>query len=317
MHLGSERLLAGISRAGRKRVRLALSLDMVGVGPSFYVFGIEPSPNRSARLALTQARRQGLRPIYRVGGDSDHAEMSRGGLAAAWLTWRWDNCWHRSLRRRLARERPQAGRGRPRHDRGGTRGARELSDALRAIRGMDDAAVIEASLADPHRFGTVFDRHFDAVHGFAERRLGADLADEIAAETFVRAFDLRGKYDRRRGDARPWLLGIAANLLRRHWRTERRRLAAYARAGAERESAPDQVAGLGELAGALDDLTKDERDVLLLYALAELSYEEIAVALKMPIGTVRSRLARARRRLRARHVGQPVPPTEIEEPFHV
>ena len=182
---------------------------------------------------------------------------------------------------------------------------------------MDDAAVIEASLADPHRFGTVFDRHLDAVHGFAERRLGADLADEIAAETFVRAFDLRAKYDGGRRDARPWLLGIAANLLRRHWRTERRRLAAYARAGAERESEPDQVAGLGELAGALDDLTKDERDVPLLYALAELSYEEIAVALKMLIGTVRSRLWGARRRLRARHVGQPVPPTEIEEPFHV
>ena len=61
-HLGSQRLLAGISRAARKRIRLALSLDMVGVGPTFTVFGIESSPNRSARLALAHARQVGLSP---------------------------------------------------------------------------------------------------------------------------------------------------------------------------------------------------------------------------------------------------------------
>jgi Iap family predicted aminopeptidase len=93
-HLGSRRLLAGISRAGRKRIRLALSLDMVGVGSTLNVIGIEPSPNRSARFALTHARRLGLGPVYRAGRDSDHAELSRGGLPAAWLQWRWDVCWH-------------------------------------------------------------------------------------------------------------------------------------------------------------------------------------------------------------------------------
>jgi aminopeptidase YwaD len=93
-HLGSKRLLAGISRVGRRRIRLALSLDMVGVGPSLNVLGLEPSPNRSARLAITAARRLGLRPIYRTGGDSDHAELTRGGLPAAWIQWRWDPCWH-------------------------------------------------------------------------------------------------------------------------------------------------------------------------------------------------------------------------------
>jgi Peptidase family M28 len=95
-HLGSLRLLAGLSKAGRKRIRLALSLDMVGVGPTLNVIGIEPTPNRSARRALQHARRLGLRPVYRVGGDSDHAELSRGGLPAAWLQWRWDVCWHSS-----------------------------------------------------------------------------------------------------------------------------------------------------------------------------------------------------------------------------
>ncbi|MDQ3874640.1 MAG: M28 family metallopeptidase [Actinomycetota bacterium] len=93
-HLGSKRLLAGISRAGRRRIRLALSLDMVGVGGTLNVLGLEPSPNRSARLAVAAARRLGLRPVYRAGGDSDHAELTRGGLPAAWIQWRWDRCWH-------------------------------------------------------------------------------------------------------------------------------------------------------------------------------------------------------------------------------
>jgi aminopeptidase YwaD len=94
LHLGSGRLLAGISRAGRQRIRLALSLDMVGVGPTFNVRGIEATPNRSARLALERSRALGLGAWYLPGSQSDHAEMSRAGLPAAWIQWRWDPCWH-------------------------------------------------------------------------------------------------------------------------------------------------------------------------------------------------------------------------------
>lgn len=162
-----------------------------------------------------------------------------------------------------------------------------------------DGRVIRRSLADPHLFGTIFERHFDALYGYARRRVGADLAEEVATETFVRAFDRRRTFDSNRPDARPWLLGIAANLLRRHWRTERRRLEAYARAGGL-EAAPAGDATRVEVAAALDSLSRDERETLFLFAVADLSYEEIADALEIPVGTVRSRLARARGRVRQR-----------------
>jgi Peptidase family M28 len=95
VHLGSARLMRGISTAGRRRIRVALSLDMVGVGWSFEVRGLEPAPNRSARLALATGRSLGQPVVYhRDNGLSDHAEMTRGGLPAAWIQWRWDPCWH-------------------------------------------------------------------------------------------------------------------------------------------------------------------------------------------------------------------------------
>jgi RNA polymerase sigma factor (sigma-70 family) len=162
---------------------------------------------------------------------------------------------------------------------------------------MTDAQAIGASLADPEVFAVLFDRHFDAVHGYAQRRVGRDLADEIAAETFTRAFDRRRRYDTTRADARPWLLGIAANLLRRHWRSERRRLDAYARSsGRGHRELSGPIAE--ELAAALRALPRREREPLLLFAWADLSYEEIAAALGLPLGTVRSRMSRARGRLR-------------------
>jgi RNA polymerase sigma factor (sigma-70 family) len=163
---------------------------------------------------------------------------------------------------------------------------------------MTDAQAIGASLADPDVFAVLFDRHFDAIHRYAQRRVGRDLADEIAAETFTRAFDRRRRYDATRPDARPWLLGIAANLMRRHWRTEHRRLDAYVRS-AEREQAELTDPLAAELAAALKALPRREREPLLLFAWADLSYEEIAVALGLPLGTVRSRISRARARLRA------------------
>jgi RNA polymerase sigma-70 factor, ECF subfamily len=164
---------------------------------------------------------------------------------------------------------------------------------------MTDAQAIGASLADPEVFAVLFDRHFDAVHGYAQRRVGPDLADEIAAETFTRAFDRRRRYDASREDARPWLLGISTNLLRRHWRSERRRFDAYARAaGLEHGGGEPAAPVASDLAAALKALSRREREPLLLLAWADLSYEEIAVALGVPIGTVRSRISRARARLR-------------------
>jgi len=78
-----------------------------------------------------------------------------------------------------------------------------------------DADLIADSLTDARAFAALFDRHYDAIAGFLRRRVEPALADELAAETFLQAFDGRGRYDLARRDAAPWLYGIAANLLRR------------------------------------------------------------------------------------------------------
>lgn len=160
-----------------------------------------------------------------------------------------------------------------------------------------DAEAIERSLQDASAFAEIFDRHFPAVHAYTQRRAGIELADEVCAETFARAFDKRRGYDLARPDALPWLLGIATRILHRHWRSERRRLRAYARSAAP-VGVCEHPASAGLLAVAAG-LPRRDRDALLLLAWAELSYEEIAVALDVPVGTVRSRIARARRILRA------------------
>lgn len=95
LHLGSARLLRSLSPPERRGVRIALSLDMVGYGPELNVRGLEPVPNRSARAALAAARRMGLRATYLPDrGLSDHEELTRGGIPAAWIECRWDPCWH-------------------------------------------------------------------------------------------------------------------------------------------------------------------------------------------------------------------------------
>ena len=95
IHLGSARLLRGLSAEGRRRIRLAVSLDMVGVGSRLQVRGLESAPNRSSRLVLGRARALGLAAAYLPDpGWSDHAELTRGGLPATWIQWREDRCWH-------------------------------------------------------------------------------------------------------------------------------------------------------------------------------------------------------------------------------
>jgi RNA polymerase sigma-70 factor (ECF subfamily) len=185
-----------------------------------------------------------------------------------------------------------------------------------------DSEAVSASLHTPAGFAPIFDRHFDAVYAYLQRRVGPDLADELAAQTFLVAFDKRGGYDPAQPDARPWLFGIATNLLRRHHRDEVRQFRAYARSAEDPvldafdgvEARLDASQMRRELVDALADVPAEELDALLLYAWAELSYPEIAGALDIPTGTVRSRLSRARGRIRAalgadqpQALGQPVP----------
>lgn len=156
-----------------------------------------------------------------------------------------------------------------------------------------DADAIRRSLDEPAAFGAVFDRHFGAVHAFAQRRVGVTLAEEVAAEAFARAFAARKRYDLTQPNALPWLLGIATNLLRRHWRTEKRRLTAYAKVAAQHVDGVD-AATAEEAIAAVARLPRRQREVVLLHVWADLSYEQIARALDIPVGTVRSRLHRAR-----------------------
>lgn len=176
-----------------------------------------------------------------------------------------------------------------------------------------DADVIESSLAAPEQFAAIFDRHFDAIYWYLGRRVGCDRAEELAAETFTQAFATRRRYAQNRPDARPWLYGIASNLLSKHYRSEERQLRAYARTGVDPVQEIDIEAVVGQadaaamgplLAEALAALKRGDRDVLLLSVWAGLAYEQIADALLIPVGTVRSRLHRARHSIRdhlARH----------------
>jgi RNA polymerase sigma factor (sigma-70 family) len=159
-------------------------------------------------------------------------------------------------------------------------------------------------------FSAVYTEHVDAIYGFLARRVGAQLAEELTAQTFVEALARQDRYDPSRGPIGPWLFGIAANLLRRHYRQEERALraiAAYAGrvpTGAEDDEERVESRVVADerwpsVAEALLAMAPGERDVLLLYAWADLPYSAIAGVLDIPVGTVRSRLSRARGRLTA------------------
>lgn len=167
-----------------------------------------------------------------------------------------------------------------------------------------DAELITGSLADPESFAAVFERHFADVHRYLSRRVGSHRADDLAAATFTTAFARRREFDCAHESARPWLFGIATRLLLGERRRERRMLERVARLAelhrsdslVARDKSRDPLDA--ELAAALRRLDPGRRDALLLFVWAELSYEEIAVALGLPLGTVRSRIARARQELR-------------------
>ncbi|MFI9838302.1 RNA polymerase sigma factor [Nonomuraea sp. NPDC051941] len=173
---------------------------------------------------------------------------------------------------------------------------------------VDDAACIERSRRDPEVFAEVFRRHAADITRYVTRRLGEDAADDVVAETFLAAFRQRDGYDLSRPSARPWLYGIATNLMRRHVRTEVRQLRVVERTGADPVTASfadrsderlSAEASGRRLAGALAALPKGHRDALLLVAWGGLSYAEAAEALGVRLGTVQSRINRARGRLRA------------------
>lgn len=180
---------------------------------------------------------------------------------------------------------------------------------------VSDAAIVDASLTDPEAFGDLFDRHAATLLRYLTRRVDRRDAEDLLGETFRIAFETRARFDVSRLEgsqptARPWLYGIAANLVLKHHRSKRRRDHATERLHAlpALHVVPDfadhvvgtsvdraLLAKVAELIGLLPD---DYREALVLFAWEGLDYGEIAAALAIPIGTVRSRLHRIRVRIR-------------------
>jgi RNA polymerase sigma factor (sigma-70 family) len=172
---------------------------------------------------------------------------------------------------------------------------------------QSDSDVIADSLETPAAFGVIFDRHGSTLLRFLARRVDPVDAEDLLGEVFRIAFERRSTFERDRDSARPWLYGIAANLVAKHYRSETRRLRAMTRVShgrmvdddpAERAVAVVDAGALWpRVIDAIGALPEAERQVLLLFAWEELSYDEIATALGVPVGTVRSRLSRGRARL--------------------
>jgi RNA polymerase sigma-70 factor (ECF subfamily) len=188
--------------------------------------------------------------------------------------------------------------------RGSERPAHAESASVAAA--MSDAVV--ASVDHPHRFEAVFEQYHRTIYEYLARAVGPDRADEYAGDVFVAAFAARIRYDPDLGSVRAWLFGIAANIRHTRARSDWRGRRAWHRVGGEREAQEggfevleeglDYGRELAWVAEFLRELSDTDRDVLVLYAWGELSYPEIAQALGIEVGTVRSRLSRARARLR-------------------
>src|SRR5689334_11888173 len=169
-----------------------------------------------------------------------------------------------------------------------------------------DGEVIGRSLGEPEAFGLIYDRHAPALLRFLGRRAGAKVAEGLLGELFRVAFERRKTFDAARESALPWLYGIGSNLLLKHRRAEARRLRASARMAAAGHAADTRRGAAAfdarvlfpRVADAIDSLPDPEREALLLFAWEELPYASVAEALQLPVGTVRSRLSRARARLR-------------------
>jgi RNA polymerase sigma-70 factor (ECF subfamily) len=160
---------------------------------------------------------------------------------------------------------------------------------------------------DGSAFGLLFDRHSRAIYNYCFRRTADwSAAEDLTSLVFLEGWRRRESVVFIDGRVLPWLFGVTTNLIRNHRRTIRRRRLAIARLAAAREQpdfADEAVERLHDeetMRSVLDRvrrLPRSMQDVLALCVWCELSYQETAVALGVPVGTVRSRLARARARL--------------------
>lgn len=171
-----------------------------------------------------------------------------------------------------------------------------------------DSEIIRRSLAAPSAFAELFERHARVIGAFAARRVGSHAAEDVLSETMLVAFRKRSDFDVAWESAKPWLLGIASRVIKKHRADEARQWRSFEASASRGEHTcdgatdaaddrADASAAVRALAPRIAALAARDRDTLLLYAWGDLTYEEVAVALSVPVGTVRSRLNRVRRKL--------------------
>ncbi|WP_127508939.1 RNA polymerase sigma factor [Actinoplanes solisilvae] len=176
------------------------------------------------------------------------------------------------------------------------------------------AAVPEPPPPDSDDIGRLFDLHAADLHRYLARRVGP-AADDLVDDTFVAALRARNDYSAERGSWRAWLYSIATNLANNHVRRRVRedhatsRLASADRVAGHENQVVERVDAqvrAAQLAAAIALLPPGDRDVLLLSSFTDLNSQEIADALGVPAGTVRSRLHRVRRHLRSAAPEMPI-----------
>jgi RNA polymerase sigma-70 factor (ECF subfamily) len=188
---------------------------------------------------------------------------------------------------------------------------RLMSDTGVTGSASSDAALIGRSIDDPESFSAIVERHATSVFRYLVSRVGRSVAEDLLADVFEAAFGARIRYDARYDNALPWLLGIATNEIRHYRRSEMRHASMLRRitphsprsngileamdAVATDAVLHEEMESVRRALAALDDR---HRQVLVFSAGLGLSYEEIAQTLGIRIGTVRSRLSRARQKLR-------------------
>lgn len=186
-------------------------------------------------------------------------------------------------------------------------GVREHLGAGRASVGVMYDVNVPTVGCDAEVVWAWFDEHARSLGSYAARRVGPNLARDVVAETFRIACEQYDQFDPGRGAERAWLFGIATNLIRRHWRTEERRLRIQAQASRIDSTRGDPLLRVDErldaskhyqrVVDAVAKLDPEDRDLLVLIAWEQMTSREAAAVLGIPAGTVRSRLTRIRTHL--------------------
>ncbi len=161
----------------------------------------------------------------------------------------------------------------------------------------DEALMLDFQRGSRDAFEELFDRYREPLYGFFRRRLSTpSRAEDLTQETFLAVIHAAVRYEPR-ASVRSYLYGIAFNLLLSERRKQSRNVESIVnREPASSASSPDTSVWVQQALGKLDET---EREILMLREYEQLSYDEIARLLRIPVNTVRSRLFRSRNALKS------------------